>query len=147
MSSAQFFTYSSTGDLLAGFRKTGPNQGNYELVVNLGNVTNFIALAEGSTISISRFSPSQLADAFPDGNQDLQWSVFSAFSGVSAWATPLGSFPPATIWYTLARTNLDVATQTHPRYPLGSQANIRQPILGVGGNASTISTGLGATNA
>jgi len=144
---AQFFSYSGTGDLLAGFRKTGIHQGNYEIVVNLGSVTNFLALPQGSAISISAVSPAQLADAFPDGNQDLQWSVFSAFSGVSPWATPLGEFPAATIWYTFARTNFDVPSDPHPRYALGSQANVRQPMLGVGGNASTISIGLGSTNA
>lgn len=144
---AQFFSYNSMGDVLAGFRKTGIHQGNYELVVDLGNVTNFIALQQGATLTISNFSPQQLTDAFPDGYQDLQWSVFSTFPGLLSWSTSLGSFPQATIWYTLARTNLNTPTQAPVRLPLLAQTDVRQPILGVGGNAMSISEGLGVTNA
>src|SRR5579859_7040168 len=128
---AQFFSYNSMGDVLAGFRKTGIHQGNYELVVDLGNVTNFIVLQQGASLTISKFSPQQLTDAFPDGYQNIQWSVFSAFPGASSWSSALGSFPQATIWYTLARTNINITTQASPRLALTPQSNVRQPILGI----------------
>lgn len=144
---AQFFSYAERGDVLAGFRKTGLYQGNYELVVNLGNVTNFLGVTPGSTISISAFSPAQLADAFPNGFPDIQWSVFSAFSGVAAWATPLGSFPETTFWYTLARSDINAPTTPEPRFAVGSQLSITPFILGIGDNAVAISGQLGTTNA
>jgi hypothetical protein len=143
---AQFFSYTASGDVLAGFRKTGQHQGNYELVVNLGNVTNFIKMAPGSAIPISEFSPAQLAAAFPDGFSNLQWSVFSTFSGVTPWVTPLGSFPGATIWYTLPRTNSDTQSTPYPRLVAGSQFSVKPYMLGIGQNAIAISMGLGTTN-
>src|SRR5579863_10464182 len=73
---AQFFTTTGFGDMIAGFRKTGANKGTYQLVVNLGNVTNFLAVPAGSTIPISAYSTTQLGNAFPNFN-NLQWSVFS----------------------------------------------------------------------
>src|SRR5262245_612808 len=84
LAKAQYFT-ANRGDLLAGFRKTGSSAGNYELVVNLGNVTNFEAVAAGATISVSNFSPSQLSAAFSSYN-NLQWSVSAAFGTSSSWA-------------------------------------------------------------
>src|SRR5262245_5114787 len=79
---AQFFT-ASKGDLLLGFRKT--SGGTYELVVNIGSVTNFTSLAAGTTVSVGNFTPTQLSNAFSSyGN--LQWSVGGAFSGSSPWS-------------------------------------------------------------
>src|SRR6185312_8813222 len=75
---AQFFTYTGKGDLMAGFRK--PGVGTYELVVNLGNVTNFVAMTPGTSITITNFSPVQLTDAFPNYNS-LNWSAFATFTG------------------------------------------------------------------
>src|SRR4029077_10691703 len=69
-----FFNYNNYGDLCAGFRKTGVNQANYELVVNIGNITNLEAVPAGSSISISNYGSSALLDAFSDLN-NLQWSV------------------------------------------------------------------------
>jgi hypothetical protein len=144
---AQFFSYSGTGDVLAGFRKTGLHQGNYELVVNLGNVTNFLAMTPGASTPISAFSPAQLSDAFPDGFKDLQWSAFSTFDEVTPWSTPLGSFPVATIWYTFARSNINVQSTPWSRYVADVQSSVKQPMVGIGQDASTISQQLGATNA
>src|ERR1044071_409513 len=75
----QNFT-ANKGDLVAGFRKTGGSQGSYELIVNLGNITNFEALAAGASTNISTYAPSNLTAAFSSLN-NLQWSVFAGFSG------------------------------------------------------------------
>src|SRR5258708_7999227 len=80
---AQFFV-SNKGDLLAGFRKTGTFQGNYELVVNIGNITNYEALSPGTSLAVSNFAPSQLSPAFSTYNS-LQWSVSAAFAGSTSW--------------------------------------------------------------
>src|SRR6266850_3680835 len=73
VTNAQSFT-ANKGDLLAGFRKTGINSTGFELVVNIGNVTNFLAISPGTTVNVTTFSPSQLTAAFPTDN-NLQWSV------------------------------------------------------------------------
>jgi hypothetical protein len=143
----QTFTYSNYGDVLAGFRKTGIHQGNYELVVNIGNITNFLALSAGSSLSISNYSSTQLADAFPDGNDNLQWSVSSAFRGIGSWVTPGLTFPAYTIWVTLPRTNANIQTPPLPRYLKGQTASVSQSILAIGNNAAIVSGSLGATNA
>jgi hypothetical protein len=78
LASAQFFSFDPYGDVLAGFRETGVNAGNYELVVDVGSITNMLVMAPNTTITITNFSPSQLSDAFSNYN-NLQWSAFSGF--------------------------------------------------------------------
>ena len=138
---AQYFT-SSKGDLLAGFRKTGAAQGSYELVVNLGNITNFEAVAAGASIGVSNFSPSQLSTAFSTYN-NLQWSVSAAFAGSSPWA----GFPAATLWYTVPRNVAGSQTEAPARDIASNQQATRSRVLSVGSGAATISSGLGTTNA
>ncbi len=140
---AQFFSYNLYGDALLGFRKTGAHQGTYELVINLGNITNFVALAPGTTIDITRYSPSQLSDAFPDGFQNLQWSVSAGFPGSAAWA----GYPKYTLWYSLAAPDAATQSQTPSRSSGNSQGIVQKRIQGMGQGAETISSGLGATNA
>src|SRR3974390_1245966 len=94
---AQYFPTSTSRDVLAGFRKTGLFQGNYELVVDFGNITNFLAVPQGSSVTIGFFS-SALSDSFPDGFANLQWSVFATFAGLP-YSTPFGVFPAGTTWY------------------------------------------------
>ena len=50
LANAQLFNYNQYGDVLAGFRQTTP-AGSYELVVDLGSVTNFLNLTIGTTIN------------------------------------------------------------------------------------------------
>ena len=148
IASAQVFTYNYIGDVLAGFRKTGVYAGNYELMVNLGSVTNFLTIPSGTTINITNFSPSQLSDAFPSGYSNLQWSVSAACtSGKTAWVTPVATFPQYTIWYTLPGTNVSTQTQPPNRDGSGGQANTRSEILSAGNGAVSISGFVGASNA
>ena len=67
LAGAQTFSYNVYGDVLAGFRKTGTFAGTYEMVVDLGSVTNFLQLSMGSTINITNFTSSQLTYAFSSG--------------------------------------------------------------------------------
>lgn len=147
LASAQFFSYNEYGDVLAGFRKTGVNAGNYELVVDLGSVTNLLKLPIGTTTNITRFSPSQLTDAFPNGYGNLQWSAFSYFTGNSSWVTPLGSFPKDTLWYTVPGTNINTQTQPPYRNSYQAQQATKSAIAGAGNGATAISQELGVTNA
>lgn len=135
----QYFT-SNKGDLLLGFRKLLPTTaGTYELVVNIGNITNFEALAPGATTNISNYTPTQLSAAFSSYGY-IQWSVFGSFVGSTAWA----GFPGSTLWLTKARGS---SQSTPPvRSVASSQQTTRQSVLGVGTGASTISQNIGTTN-
>src|SRR6202142_4529743 len=150
LASAQFFSFDPYGDVVAGFRKTGVNAGNYELVVNLGSVTNFLAMSPGTTIIISNFSPSQLTDAFTKDN-NLQWSTFAGVPAAGRnpppWVTPLGSFPANTIWYTLPGTNVSTQTTPPARATSAAQSNQRSLMSSVGSSATSIGVFIGFTNA
>jgi len=129
------------GDLLAGFRKTGSHQANYELVVNIGNITNFEKLQPGASINISNFTPSQLSAAFSDYN-NLQWSIASSFPGSSRWA----GFPGATIWYSVPRAAANTQSPEPARASSSAQQLTRQAIVSVGAGAASISINLGSSN-
>ena len=135
----QVFQYNQIGDVLAGFRKTGLNDTTgYEMVADLGSVTNFLNLSAGTTITITNFTPLQLTDAFTS-YANLQWSAFSAFpSGTksSTWVTPLWTFPGQTLWYTLPATNVNNQTQPPVRQTTQTQFN---GMISVGLGAQTIS--------
>jgi PKD repeat protein len=149
LAGAQLFTYNVYGDLLAGFRKTGVYAGNYDLVVDLGSITNFLNLAAGTTVNITNYSTTQMTNAFVDtGNLgNLQWSAFASFQGaLNSWVTPLGSFPPDTLWYTLPRSNVDTQTTPPLRGAHSAQANQRSLMLGVGNGAAEIAGYLAVTN-
>jgi hypothetical protein len=136
--SAQYFT-ANKGDLLLGVRKTSGGAG--ELVVNIGNVTNFVAIAPGVTVNVSNFTPAQLTAVFPTYGI-LQWSVFGAFQGSSAWA----GFPSSTLWYTLPRSATNVQSSPVARAFSGAQQQTRNAILQIGSGAAFISSSLGSTN-
>ena len=137
-SAGSVFNYNANGDVLAGFRKTGVYAGSYEFVADLGNITNFLELAVGRTITITNFSPAQLTDAFTNYN-NLQWSVFSCVPN-SSWSTPLGTFPVDTLWFTLAETNVNTQTPAPVRRSAASQGNTDVEIYGVGLGAQAISS-------
>lgn len=151
LAGAQNFTYNETGDVLAGFRQTGSYQGNYELVVDLGNVTNYLALPVGTTLTLTNYlNPVVLTvttNAFTSLNQ-VQWSVFAGGQPGSstAWSSTMGSFAVNTIWYTQPSTSATTQTTPPIREPKGSQQGPRADMYGVGTGAVTISPDLGATN-
>jgi hypothetical protein len=142
LASAQNFTASTNGDLIAGFRKTGANAGNYELVVDLGSVTNLLAMSTGATVTMSNLTSGVLSDSFPTGNGNLQWSVFSYCNRSASvyWTNSFGVFPSSTVWYTLS-SGTNTTTQTTPpaRNPHSSQALLDARMWSVVFGAETIS--------
>src|SRR5260221_1864971 len=62
---AQPFAFVSR-DLLVGFRKLSPFSTPYELVVNIGQATNYNNLPPGARITITQFTFNQLTNAFGD---------------------------------------------------------------------------------
>lgn len=141
---AQYFN-AKTGDLLLGFRKTGANQGSYELVVNVGSVTNFLALPAGTNVTISKFTPSQLSDAFGDYN-NLQWSVSASYY-IGAPGSYWNGFQHFTIWFTLPRDNAGTQTSVPSRVSSSAQSGAASKIYSIGNGATLISGNIASTNA
>lgn len=135
---ANDFSY-SRGDLLLGFRKYNP-AGNYELVVDVGNITNFLALPAGTNVTISRFTSSQLSDAFSDYN-NLHWSVASSIVSIGG----ANGFPYETIWYTLPRSSPGTQTSVPSRFFSSQQSSPMHSIDSIGSGAVQLS-GTGTTN-
>ena len=143
MAGAQYFTYNKVGDVLAGFRKTGANDTTgYEMVADLGNVTNLIKLPLGTMITITNFTPGQLTEAFANNN-NLQWSAFCAFSpgGLTTpyWSTPLGKFPNYTLWLTVPDSSVTTQTTPPSTNSVDLQIATYEAIEGVGSDTVLIS--------
>ncbi len=138
---AQFFTYSGKGDLMAGFRK--PGVGAFELVVNLGNVTNFVALTPGATINVTNFSPAQLTDAVSSYGS-MNWSAFATFTGPPN--STYAGYQLDTIWFTAPRA--DVNTQSTPptRKSASAQSLVQSLMDSIGKGGHTTSVNFGSTN-
>jgi hypothetical protein len=144
---AQYFNAPGNGDLVASFRKEGAHQGTNELVVFLGNVTNFLNQAAGTTMTMNNIPPARLTDSFSSDYTFIQWSVFGAnFNTDSPWSTPLGNFPQSTIWYTFPRTDQSSQTTPMARLSKSDQGGIASAMLSIGNGANYISSQLVTTN-
>ena len=148
LAGAQLFSYNQYGDVLVGFRKTGNNAGSYELVADVGSVTNLLLLPPGATTNINDITTTEVTNAFTDtGNfANLQWSVFAAFPNRSAWATPLGTFPHYTTWYTLPSTNVNSQTQAPALNYTGESSSVMTSIESIGNSATTIANAIGTAS-
>lgn len=144
VTSAQFlFTDTQAGDVNAGFRKTGQFQERYEMVVYLGNVSNFLALARGTQITISNYSTLQLSNMCPDGLNNLQWSVFASFQG--SISNSAGVWPRSSCWYTVARADPNAQTTPADRFPPSNAGLLQQAMGSVSTGAHTLSQQLIST--
>jgi hypothetical protein len=136
--SAQPFAYSQR-DLFVGFRKTGTSQGNYEMVVDIGQATNYVGLAAGTTIPIPHFVPAQLSGAF-NNFSNLNWSVNGcAYTGIP-------TIPIDTLWFTIARADNNVQGTPPTRDSRGNQALTTTQMTSALDGATFISTQLGTSN-
>ncbi|HZR16493.1 MAG TPA: hypothetical protein VFE51_04135 [Verrucomicrobiae bacterium] len=148
LAQAQYFNIPGNGDLMAGFRKTGAHQGTNEMVVYLDNVTNLIKLPMNSTVTLKNLTATGQTDAFSSDLTFLQWSVFGGVYLGDPWNTSLGTFPHATIWYTLPRTNSAVPSVPKPRIAATAQSGATVSMESIGNGANYISSILpGGTNA
>lgn len=148
-----YFTTTGFGDLLAGFRKTGTNIEANQLVVNLGNITNLLALSAGTTINMSNYSIVQMTNMCPDNLANLQWSVFAGFQRLNGirepyWNTPVGMIPPATTWLTVARPAFNTQSTPPTRLSYNAMAGgIRNnAVIGMDTGTTQVSTDLVTTN-
>jgi len=115
-------------DLILGLRQTG---GPSELVVNLGQVSNYFSLSVGASLVISNLSTNQLKTAFASLNS-VSWSVSSAVrtSGDT-------NYPLQTIWVTAPRLNIETQTDLWLRQSQLSQGNAAAIIYAIGQGAAT----------
>lgn len=122
----QYFNYTPKGDVIVCFRR--PSNPSYDVVADFSNVLSFVRLPVGSVTNINVYTPNNLKDAYTNLTS-IQWSVLATFPLTSVWS----NYPPATIWFTVPRS--DPATQTTPpaRTSKNFNSTIRTPILSAGG--------------
>lgn len=138
--SAQPFVYKDN-DLLLGFRKTGTFQANYELVIDIGQGTNYTQLSAGSSVTVPNFSPLQLSDAFPTTNlNNLNWSV------LGNPRVSLAGYPASTLWVTVPRTNVAVQSKPPARLFKSLQQQTATQIASIFAGAAAISSTIGTAN-
>ena len=138
--SAQPFVYKDN-DLLLGFRKTGTFQANYELVINIGQGSNYTQLSAGASVQVPNFSPAQLSDAFPNTNlSNLNWSIL----GDPRFTLP--GYPASTLWLTVPRTNAAVQSTAPTRLIRSLQQQTSTQISSIFAGAAAISSTIGSSN-
>jgi hypothetical protein len=116
-------------DVVIGFRQaSGPE----ELVVDLGQATNFHYLTPGSVTQITNYSQATLDDAFSSLG-GVSWSVFSSV----LLGQGDGNQPNYTVWATEARTDTNVQSATLLRQKSSRQSSAGQGMAAVGNNANT----------
>lgn len=129
-STAAPFLYTAP-DLLLVVRQTGNAS---DLIVNLGQVTRFTAVAPGTSLPITALTPAQLTAAFPNLN-DLSWSV------TAANRPPVDpTYPLQTIWATAPRLDAGTAAPAWLRKGQFVQGNAASQIDALGVNAALTSS-------
>lgn len=94
-------------DLGLGFRKVGAAQEPNEVVVNIGQATNYVNLTAGTVITVTNLTAAQLS---PDSFTSLNDLSISAFGDVNNNVYP--GYPRNTVWVSMPRT--DVNAQSTP---------------------------------
>ena len=117
-------------DVFVGFRATGGG-GSYELVVDAGSISNFLALSSGQSMTIANVTSTLLNDAFPGGLNDLSWAVFADTTTNTVFAGS-SNYPPHSLWMSAPRT--DINTQSTPYYLMTyiGAGNVTAEIEGMG---------------
>lgn len=114
-------------DLIAGFRQPGAT---YDLVVNLGSVTNLVSLAAGQTIQFNQVTPAQFGNAFAKLG-GLAWSVSCAVGSTNE----SGLHPAQTLWLTRMRDEANTMATPWARGTASAQAQTVGRVKAVGINA------------
>jgi hypothetical protein len=140
MSQAQVFT-SANNDLTLGFRKNNPYTETpaYEVVVDIGQASNYTTLTVGTTIPVPGYSAAQLAGSYASLN-DLSWSVFGGFTGGSSYP----GYVRNTLWLTVPRTNNAVRSSDGIRLDYSLQQATKAKMGNIASGAAYISQALGA---
>jgi hypothetical protein len=141
---AQPFVYQNN-DLCLGFRKNAPYTENYEVVGNIGQASNYLNTAIGTTMPVQGFSASQVVPGCFTTLNNLSWSVCGYYSG-SGYGASYPANVQFTLWVTVPRTDNAVRSEDPQRIELTLQRNVRPKILSIFSNAAFISQNLGTSN-
>lgn len=143
MAQAQTFT-SKNDDLILGFRKNTPYTENYEVVVDIGQASNYFNLVVGTSVPVPGFSASQLSPGSFASLNNLSWSVFGGYAGSS-----YPGYVNNTLWLTVPRANNAVRSSDALRLDYSLQQAVKakmSDIVGGSSGAGFISQALGASN-
>jgi hypothetical protein len=140
---AQPFVYQNN-DLCLGCRKNAPYTENNEVVVDIGQASNYVGAAIGTTIPVQGYAASQMAGSFVTLD-NLSWSVCGYYSG-SGYGTNYPANVGYTLWVTVPRTENAVQSQAASRLDWATQHEVRHEIASILLNAGFISQALGTSN-
>lgn len=140
---AQTFAWKNN-DLLLGFRKTGINQENHEVVVNIGAATNYVNAPAGTSFTVPNFSLSQLVPGSFSSLSDLNWSV-TGFVRTNV-VTLLPGNVNNTLWLTVPRPSPGDQTTAPTRLGFSSQGNVAVEIKSIFVGAASLSGQIGSSN-
>jgi hypothetical protein len=141
---AQPFIYQNN-DLCLGFRKNAPYTENNELVVDIGQASNYLNAAVGTTIPVQGYSAVQMVPGSFLSLDNLSWSVVGYYSG-SGYGANYPSDVAYTLWLTVPRANSAVQSQVPSRLAWTLQHNVRPKIASIFSNAGYISQAIGTSN-
>jgi hypothetical protein len=141
---AQPFVYQNN-DLCLGYRKNAPYTENYELVVDIGQASNYVGAAIGTTMPVRGYAASQMVPGSFLTLENLSWSVCGYYSG-AGYGTNYPANVEYTLWVTVPRTNNAVQSQVPSRLDWTLQHNVRPKIASILAGAEFISQALGTSN-
>jgi hypothetical protein len=122
-------------DLMLAFRVAA--SGVYDLEVDIGSVSNYLALSPGASITITQFTRSQLSDSF-SSLAGISWSV-GTYVDLNDH-TSLSTYPPSTLWITQARTSPSIQTTPWVREGASAQRQTAVQMSGLANGAVTSSS-------
>ena len=137
---AQTFQY-QVNDLLLTFRKTGGNQETYEVVVDIGQASNYVNVAIGTKITNTQFTASQMVPGCFSSYNNLTWAITGDYQG-----TTYPGYPANTLWMTVPRATIGTRSSDASRLDRLTQNTIRSKIDSIFSNAAYISNDLGTSN-
>ncbi len=137
----QPFVYTNS-DLNLTFRKVAPYTENNEVVVNIGQASNYVNLTIGTTVQVRGYSPSQLVSGSFSSYDNLSWSVFGWYVSGSGYP----GYPSFTLWLTVPRTDNAVRSTDASRYDSAMQSVVKGKMASVFPNAAFVSRAIGTSN-
>jgi hypothetical protein len=137
---ADIFAYRES-DLFLTFRKVAPFTENYEAVVNIGQATNYVNAAIGTTNAVAGFSTAQITGSF----SSLDYLSLAVMGYRVYPSSSYPNYPSATLWLTVPRADIAVRSSDAVRHSSGQQVNVIAAIDNVSGNAGFISRSIGTS--
>lgn len=140
MAQQQPFLYTNN-DLCLTFRKVTPYTENNEVVVDIGQASNYVNLAMGTTVPVPGASPAQLVTGSFSSLDNLSWAVFGWYAG-----TGYTGYPAFTLWLTVPRIDNAVRSADASRYGSAMQSSVKGKMASVFPNAAFVSRTIGTSN-